>query len=456
MNESFVEVDEGSHFPLQNLPWGVFSLRADGRKRIGTRLGDWVVDVAGLQAHGLFDGPQLRGTAVFDQPTLNPFMALDAPSWNEARATLQTLLAADTPTLRDNAELRAQVFHPLADATMHLPADIGDYTDFYASEYHAANVGKMFRPDDAPLLPNWKQLPVGYHGRASSIVLSGTEVVRPCGQILPPGAASPIFAPTAELDFELEMGFFIGSGNALGQPIPVEQAEEYIFGLVLVNDWSARDIQRWEYRPLGPFLAKNFATSISPWVVTLAALRPFQTPGLTQDPIPLPYLQTANTTFDIQLEVWLKSEQMDAPLVISRSNMRHLYWNMAQMVTHHTITGCNLRPGDLLATGTISGPTADSCGSLLELAWRGTKPLTLPTGETRIFLQDGDELTITGWAQGDGYRVGLGEVYGRVTAVTAPRVPRSTLCVERDAKRPSRRSHAERGNESARYYSDPV
>lgn len=415
MVESFIEVAEESHFSLHNLPWGVFCVRDDGRPRIGTRLGDWVVDTAVLQAQGLFDGEMLRDTAVFDQPTLNAFMALGAPAWAEARATLQTLLAADNPTLRDNAALRAQVFHPLTDVTMHLPAAIGDYTDFYASEYHAANVGKMFRPDDAPLLPNWKQLPVGYHGRASSIVLSGTEVRRPCGQILPPGTVAPIFAPTAELDFELEMGFFISPGNALGQPIPVDQAEEHIFGLVLVNDWSARDIQRWEYRPLGPFLAKNFATSISPWVVTLAALRPFQTLGPTQDPTPLTYLQITNTTYNIHLEISLKSKEMETPLVISRSNMRHLYWSMAQMAAHHTITGCNLRPGDLLATGTISGPTADSCGSLLELGWRGTRPISLPTGEIRTFLQDGDEVTITGWAQGDGYRVGFGEVYGRVT-----------------------------------------
>ncbi|HRQ40294.1 MAG TPA: fumarylacetoacetase [Chloroflexota bacterium] len=415
MRNSFLDVPAESHFPLQNLPWGVFCVRDDGRKRIGTRLGDWVVDVTALQAHGVFDGPHLRGTAVFDQPTLNSFMALGAPAWAEARATLQTLLAADTPVMRDNAEWQSQVLYPAADVTMHLPAAIGDYTDFYASEYHAAHVGKMFRPDEAPLLPNWKQLPVGYHGRASSIVLSGAEVIRPCGQILPPGATNPIYAASAELDFELEMGFFIGPGNVLGQPIPVNQAEEHIFGLMLLNDWSARDMQRWEYRPLGPFLAKNFATSISPWVVTLAALRPFQTPGPTQDPTPLPYLQTANTTYDIQLEVSLKSERMDMPQVISRSNFRHLYWNMAQMVAHHTVTGCNLRPGDLLATGTISGPTTDSSGSLLELAWRGTKPLTLPTGETRTFLQDGDELIMTGWAQGDGYRVGLGEVYGRVT-----------------------------------------
>ncbi len=415
MRQSFVTVAKESFFPFQNLPWGVFRLRDDGRARIGTRLGDWVVDVAGLQAHGLFDGPYLRDTAVFDQPSLNSFMALGAAAWDEARVTLQELLAADNQALRDDAELRGQVFHPVADVIMQLPAVIGDYTDFYASEYHAANVGKMFRPDEPPLLPNWKQLPVAYHGRASSIVVSGAEVVRPCGQILPPGATAPIYAATAELDFELEMGFFIGPGNRLGQPIPVEKAEEHIFGLVLLNDWSARDVQRWEYRPLGPFLAKNFVTSISPWVVTLAALRPFQIPGPTQDPTPLPYLQTANTTYDIQLEVSLKSARMDAPITISRSNFRHLYWHMAQMVAHHTITGCNLRPGDLLGTGTISGPTPDSLGCLLELTWRGTRPLTLPTGETRTFLQDGDELMMTGWAQGDGYRVGLGEVYGRCT-----------------------------------------
>ncbi len=414
MSQSFIAVADESYFPVQNLPWGVFRLRDDGRARMGTRLGDWVVDVAGLQAHGLFDGPQLRGTAVFDQPSLNAFMAMGVAAWDEARATLQRVLAAENPMLRDDAELRGQVFHPIADVIMELPAVIGDYTDFYASEYHAANVGKMFRPDEPPLLPNWQQLPVGYHGRASSIVLSGTEVRRPCGQILPPGATTPVFAASAELDFELEVGFFIGPGNPLGQPIPVVQAAEHILGLVLLNDWSARDIQRWEYRPLGPFLAKNFATSISPWVVTLAALRPFQIPGPTQTPTPLPYLQTANMTYDIQLEVLLKSERMEAPQVISRSNFRHLYWHMAQMVAHHTVTGCNLRPGDLLGTGTISGPTPDALGCLLELSWRGTKPLQLPTGETRTFLQDGDELTITGWAQGDGYRVGLGEVYGRI------------------------------------------
>jgi fumarylacetoacetase len=413
MESSFIEIDELSHFPLQNLPWGIFSTRVDGRKRVATRLGDWAVDVFALHRSGFFTGPILRDTAVFAQPTLNDFMALGRPAWLEARQTLQALLAADNPILRDDAELRAKVFPPIADVTMHLPAVIGDYTDFYSSEYHAANVGKMFRPEDEPLLPNWKQMPIAYHGRASSLVVSGTEVVRPCGQIVPPGEKSPRFAATAELDFELEVGFFVGPGNPLGEPIPISQAEEHIFGLVLVNDWSARDIQRWEYRPLGPFLAKNFATSISPWVVTLAALAPFRVDGPVQNPSPLRYLQTVNITYDIQLEVTLQGEGIPSQ-AISHSNFRHLYWNMAQQVAHHTITGCNLRPGDLLASGTISGPAPNSFGSLLELAWRGTKPLTLQHGQTRTFLNDGDAITMSGYCQGDGYRVGFAEVVGKI------------------------------------------
>jgi fumarylacetoacetase len=297
---------------------------------------------------------------------------------------------------------------------MHLPAQIGDYTDFYSSAYHATNVGRIFRPDEEPLPSNWKHLPVGYHGRASSVVVSGTDVIRPCGQILPSGAKQPSLAPTAELDFECELGFFSGPGNALGSPISVSEAQNHIFGFVLVNDWSARDIQRWEYRPLGPFLAKNFATSISPWVVTCAALAPFQVDNPAQDPHPLPYLQIRNTAYNIQLEVALQAQTMVTPHVICHSNTRHLYWNVAQQVAHHTVTGCNLRPGDLLASGTISGPTPDSFGSMLELAWRGTKPLPLPNGEIRSFLSDGDTITITGWGQTDKYRVGFGEVTGKI------------------------------------------
>ncbi|NKQ34770.1 MAG: fumarylacetoacetase [Chloroflexi bacterium] len=413
---AFIDVSPDSHFPIQNLPYGVFSPKNGGVPRIGVAIGDWVLDTAVLEANGFFNGPELRGKAVFAQPTLNQFMALGRPAWQEARAVIQELLAVDCPTLRDDTPLRQQALIPIGDVVMHLPARIGDYTDFYSSREHASNVGKMFRPDKEPLLPNWLYMPIAYHGRSSSIVLDGTPVQRPWGQILPEGAKTPQFAPSAALDFELEMGFFTGPGNELGHPIPVDQAEEHIFGLVLVNDWSARDIQVWEYRPLGPFLAKNFATSISPWVVTLDALAPFRTTGPRQDPEPLPYLRHPNQTYDIHLEVTLQSPEMSQPVSISRSNFRHLYWSMAQQLAHHTSAGCNMRPGDLLASGTISGPTPGSYGSMLELSWRGQRPLQLPNGQTRTFLQDGDSLTLTGWCQGDGYRVGFGAVGGTVVA----------------------------------------
>jgi fumarylacetoacetase len=304
---------------------------------------------------------------------------------------------------------------------MNLPAEIGDYTDFYSSREHATNVGTMFRGREKALQPNWLHMPVAYHGRASSVVVSSTDIRRPYGQTIAPGAEEPVFETSKEMDFELEMGYFVGSGNELGRPIPIDEAANHIFGLVLVNDWSARDIQRWEYRPLGPFLAKNLATSISPWVVTLEALEPFRCPGPEQEPQPLPYLRSPREgAFDIQLEVHLQSQEMAEPAVISRSNFRYLYWNMAQQLAHHTITGCNMRPGDLLASGTISGPTPDSYGSLLELAWRGTRPITLPNGEERSFLEDGDRVTLTGWCQGDGYRVGFGEVKGEIFPAVKP------------------------------------
>jgi fumarylacetoacetase len=278
----------------------------------------------------------------------------------------------------------------------------------------------MLRGAENALMPNWKWLPVGYHGRASSIVISGSEVRRPCGQIKPPDAAAPIFSPTRSLDYELEMAFFIGPGNSLGEPIPIAQAEEHIFGMVLMNDWSARDVQAWEYQPLGPFLAKNFCTSISPWIVTLDALEPFRKPLPVQDPAPLSYLSSPNDfTYDIKLEARLRTSKMDSPHVITRSNFLNLYWSIAQQLAHHTVGGCNLQPGDLLASGTISGPTEESRGCMLELTWRGANPLTLPNGETRKWLEDGDSLTITGWAQGDGYRVGFGEVNGRILPAIA-------------------------------------
>jgi fumarylacetoacetase len=320
--------------------------------------------------------------------------------------------------LRDDAALRGEALVPMAAVVMHLPAEIGDYTDFYSSREHATNVGTMFRGAENALMPNWLHLPVAYHGRASSVILSGVDVVRPSGQTTRGDETTPTFGPSRLMDFELEMGFFVGPGNALGEPIPVAKAAEHIFGMVLVNDWSARDIQKWEYQPLGPFLAKNLATSISPWVVTLDALEPFRRPGPVQEPEPLPYLRReGGWAYDIHLEVQLQTEQMDGPVTISRSNFRYLYWNICQQLVHHTITGCNMRPGDLLASGTISGPTADSYGSMLELTWRGERPIELPTGETRKFLGDNDLVAMTGWCQGEGYRVGFGEVTGQILPV---------------------------------------
>jgi fumarylacetoacetase len=308
-----------------------------------------------------------------------------------------------------------RVFHRQRDVTMQLPARIGDYTDFYSSYHHAHNVGTMLRGPENALMPNWKWLPVAYHGRASSIVISGTDVRRPHGQTKTPDAAAPTFGPTRSFDYELEMAFLVGPSNPLGEPVPIDRAFDHIFGLVLMNDWSARDIQAWEYQPLGPFLAKNFATSISPWVVTLEALEPFRKPLPPQDPEPLPYLRTKNDfTCDIHLEACLQTAQMKAPYVITRTNFQNLYWSISQQLAHHTIGGCNLQPGDLLASGTISGATEESRGCMLELAWRGANPLKLPNGETRKWLEDGDTLIITGWCEGDGYRVGFGEVSGRV------------------------------------------
>jgi fumarylacetoacetase len=359
-------------------------------------------------------GGNLQGKGVFRQPSLNAFMALGRPAWREARTVLTNLLRSENPTLRDNAEFRARALHPIETVTLHLPAQIGDYTDFYASREHAANVGTMLRGADNALMPNWLHLPVGYHGRASSVIPSGVAVTRPRGQVLPAGGSVPRFAATGMLDFELEMGFFIGPGNALGEPIPAGRAEEHIFGLVLLNDWSARDIQAWEYQPLGPFLSKNFATSISPWVVTLDALAPFAAPSPAQEPEPLPYLQAAdNRAYDVHLEVALQPAG-GAAHTICRSNLKHLYWSLAQQAAHHTITGCNLRPGDLCGTGTISGRAPGSYGSLLELTWRGQNPLHLPGGAARTFLQDGDTVIMTGWCEGDGYRVGFGEVSAKI------------------------------------------
>ena len=317
--------------------------------------------------------------------------------------------------LRDDEALRRRALLPADGVEMLLPVEIGDYTDFYSSREHATNVGTMFRGAENALMPNWLHLPVAYHGRASSVVASGTDLRRPRGQTKADDAQRPSFTPSRLVDFELEMGFFIGPGSALGEPISIAAAEEHIFGLVLVNDWSARDIQKWEYQPLGPFLAKNFGTSISPWVVTLDALEPFRQPGPEQDPEPLDYLRPPGPgAFDIRLEVSLQPEGEDEATRLCTSNLKHLYWSMAQQLAHHTVTGCDVRTGDLLASGTISGPTEKSYGSLLELTWRGTKPIRTKGGAERRFIQDGDRVTMTGWCEGDGYRVGFGEVSGRI------------------------------------------
>lgn len=377
-------------------------------------IGDQILDLSIIRH--LFTGPILsKHQDVFVQPTLNNFMALGQGAWKEARAHLQTLLSAGHARLRDDQELRKRAFVPQAQATMHLPAAIGDYTDFYSSRQHASNVGIMFRGKENALMPNWLHLPVGYHGRASSIVVSGTPIRRPLGQMRLDDTKPPVYGPSKLLDIELEMAFFVGPGNNLGEPIPIAKAHEHIFGMVLMNDWSSRDIQRWEYVPLGPFLGKSFATTISPWVVTMDALMPFVIPNPEQDPKPLPYLRHDQPyTFDINLSVSLKGENMIQPFPIIQSNFKHMYWTMLQQLAHHTVNGCNLRPGDLLASGTISGPEPESFGSMLELSWRGTQAIELGYGNSRRFLHDGDEVIITGHCQGNGYRVGFGQCSGKV------------------------------------------
>ena len=412
--KSFIEVSPDSHFPIQNLPFGIFQPKG-GKPRAGVAIGDLVADLSVLEDLGHFRSPDFQGRKIFSEDSLNAFLALGRPAWRKVRAVLERLLSAKTPILRDNARLRARVFHSQEKVTMKLPVRIGNYTDFYSSYHHAHNVGTMLRGPENALMPNWKWLPVAYHGRASSVIASGSDVRRPSGQTKAPDSAAPTFGPSKSLDYELEMAFLIGPGTSLGDPVPIGRAADHIFGLVLMNDWSARDIQAWEYQPLGPFLAKNFATSISPWVVTLEALEAFRKPLPRQDPRPLPYLRAKDDfTFDIHLEAQIQTSSMKTPHVITRTNFQNLYWSIQQQLAHHTVTGCNLQPGDLLASGTISGPTEESRGCMLELTWRGANPLKLPNGETRKWLEDGDRLTITGWCQGDGYRVGFGEVSARI------------------------------------------
>ncbi|MFB6231774.1 MAG: fumarylacetoacetase [Salinibacter sp.] len=412
---SFLDVDANHPFPIQNLPYGVFTPPASTVPRVGVAIGDHVLDLAVLNEEGALDVPEIRDAHPFAQGTLNAFMDLGTSAWTTTRNELQRLLRADTPKLRDDTSLRERVLHPRTDVSLQLPVDIGDYTDFYSSKQHARNVGTMFRGPENALKDNWVHLPVGYHGRASSVILSGQDVQRPCGQTRPDADEPPIYGPSQLLDFELETGFFVGDGNDLGSPIPIDEASDHIFGMVLVNDWSARDIQGWEYEPLGPFLGKSFATTISPWVVPMEALEPFRTDGPSQDPEPLDYLQAdGDAAYDITLEVGLQTPSMADPHTVCRTNFRYLYWTMRQQLAHHTVNGCNVRPGDLLASGTISGPTEDSYGSMLELSWRGEEPVSLPGDERRSFLNDGDRVVMRGYAQGDGYRIGFGTAEGTV------------------------------------------
>jgi len=393
------------NFSTDTIPFGIFSF-GESKKCLATAVDDKVIDLSFLANEGLFDDLDIP-RPVFSKPYLNDFIALGKQKTNAVRDLLRKLLKNPTPDI-----MGAYFYYRQVD--LHLPVKTGDYTDFYSSEQHAYNVGVMFRDPDNALLPNWKHMPVGYHGRASSIFVSGTPFHRPKGQIKPADADAPVFSPTRRLDFELEMAAVIGRSNPLGSPIPVDEAEDYVFGFQLFNDWSARDIQAWEYVPLGPFLAKNFFSSVSPWVIPIEALEPFRVKAPKQDPQVLPYLRATDPTqFDVNLEVTLTTAA-GTEKVISRSNFKHLYWTVPQQIAHHTITGCNLQVGDLLASGTISGREPDSFGSLLELTWGGKNPILLEDGTERRFLEDGDTLSIRGWAEKGGLRVDFGEVKNTV------------------------------------------
>ncbi len=401
---SWVEVKEDSHFPIQNLPFGLAAPK--GRdESIVVAIGDYALDLMVLGRAGLIDEEEF--------PILDSFIELDCGKLKKLREVVYGLLRSDASELRDSKKLRLAALIPIQNANLQVPVPPTAFVDFYSGIEHASNVGKMFRPEMAPLLPNYRHLPVGYNGRASSVVASGTGIVRPKGQTKAADAEMPEFGPTKEMDFELEMGFYVSEGNEMGRRITCMAAEDHILGMVIVNDWSARDVQRWEYQPLGPFLAKSFATSVSPWIVNLDALEPFRIEGMAQDPEVLPHLRRQGKQhFDIVLEVWLKTPAMKDAVKICTSNTKHLYWSMAQQLAHQTSNGTPVEFGDLYASGTISGPDDDSYGSMLELTWRGTKPVNLPGGETRNFLEDGDEVKLVAYAQGNGYRIGFGEVSG--------------------------------------------
>jgi fumarylacetoacetase len=426
--------DPATDFPVQNLPFGVFRRAGTGEMpRVGVAIGDQVLDLPACFAEGMLgdvaDTPAALACAL---PSLNGLMAVGRPQATALRQRVSEALRAGSEPTRYDRERAARILVPQAEAELFVPAEVGDYTDFYASVHHATNVGAMFRPDQ-PLLPNYKWVPIGYHGRASSLVASGTPVRRPAGQRKGPTDAAPAVGPSRMLDYELELGAFVGPGTSLGDGVAIDAAESHLFGLCLVNDWSARDLQAWEYQPLGPFLSKSFATSVSPWVVTLDALEPFRVPAAPRpdgDPAPLPYLHSAvdqaRGGFDVTVEAWLRTPRMrqagEPAVRLSRGSFRDMYWTVAQLLTHHASNGCNLRPGDLLASGTISGASRDALGCLLELTRRGAEPLALPGGEARGFLEDGDELTLRAYCErGGAVRIGFGECRGTVLPAAGAR-----------------------------------
>ena len=411
--QSWVEVSKNSDFPIQNLPFGIFSTNGKNT-RLGVAIGEYVLDLSVLAEEGYFGQVDMNDLSVFYEESLNPFIALGKRVTNAVRERISEILRKENHELRDNERVRKDALIPMKEVQMHMPVKVGDYTDFYSSEEHARNVGTMFRDPENALLPNWKHLPVGYHGRASSIVVSGTDIVRPKGQTKADDADKPTFGPTRLLDFELEMAFITGKETKMGESVPTAEADDYIFGFVVFNDWSARDIQKWEYVPLGPFLAKNFASSISPWVVTLEALEPFRVEGPKQEPEVLPYLQyEGKKNFDLNLEVAIQPENSEGKTVC-RSNFKYMYWNVNQQLAHQTVNGCNIKVGDMYASGTISGKDESAYGSMLELSWRGSKPLQMPDGSERKFILDGDTVIMRAHAEKEGLRIGFGEVRTKV------------------------------------------
>lgn len=419
---SWIGYSLDTHFPIQNIPFGVF-LTKDNMITIGTRIGDYAIDLGALQSMNYFKDVPLTDD-MFMQDTLNDFISDGKKTWRLVRNRIGDIFDKNNPELRDNKEHRDRIIFSMDEVEMQLPVQIGDYTDFYSSKEHATNVGTMFRDPENALLPNWLHLPVAYHGRSSSIIPSGIPVYRPCGQTMPAGADAPVFGPSTAVDFELEMGFITTDANNLGHPVSVDEAEDYIFGMVMLNDWSARDIQRWEYVPLGPFLAKNFASSISPWIVTLDALEPFRTNGPELEMPVLDYLKSpANKTFDISLEVDITPEN-GKKTTVCKSNFKYLYWNMSQQLAHHTVNGCKVNSGDLMGSGTISGTDPDSYGSMLELSWKGEKPVKLNDGTERSYILDNDTVTMRGFCKNGDVRIGFGELK---TKILPPFVPKGKV-----------------------------